>query len=106
MFVSLHGGRVARMAGLCYIHYVYSILVMTMQTGSIFENNRTQAVRLPTETRFPDNIRKVMVRVVGEDRILSPLDRCWDSFFLAQDAVSDDFLPERASQQQPEREPF
>lgn len=77
-----------------------------MQTGSVFENNRTQAVRLPAETRFPDGVRKVVVRVVGEDRILSPLDRSWDGFFLAPETVSDDFLPERASQHQSEREPF
>jgi len=38
------------------------------------------------------------------NRILSPLDRSWDSFFLGDEGISDDFLPERASQQQPERE--
>jgi len=77
-----------------------------MQTGSVFENNRTQAVRLPAETRFPDTIKKVVVRVVGEDRILSPLDRSWDTFFRGDEGVSDDFLAERASQHQAERESF
>ena len=27
-----------------------------MRKGSVFENNRTQAVRLPAETRFPDDV--------------------------------------------------
>ena len=79
---------------------------MAVSTGSVFENNRTQAVRLPAEMRFPPNVKKVIVRESGSERILSPLDRSWDSFFLATDSVSDDFLPERASQHQAERESF
>ena len=79
---------------------------MTIATGSIFENNRTQAVRLPAETRFPPEVRKVAVRVLGVERILAPVDRTWDSLFAAVVGVSEDFLPERASQQQREREPF
>ena len=72
--------------------------------GSVFENNRTQAVRLPLETRFPDGVKKVTVRVVGQDRILTPFENTWDSFFESKDRVSDDFMVERASQKQPERE--
>ena len=77
-----------------------------MATGSVFENNRTQAVRLPVETRFPKGVKKVNVRVVGQDRVLSPIEHTWDSFFLSEERVTDDFLTERASQDQPEREPF
>ena len=77
-----------------------------MSRGSVFVNNRTQAVRLPADTRFPDDVKQVNVRVVGKDRILSPVDRSWDSFFLSDDSVTDDFLEERASQQQAEREAF
>jgi antitoxin VapB len=77
-----------------------------MFIGSVFVNNRTQAVRLPADTRFPDTIKKVSVRVVGQDRILSPVDKSWDSFFLSSDTVSDDFMVERASQQQSDREAF
>jgi len=75
-----------------------------MALGSVFENNRTQAVRLPVETRFPEGIKKVTVRIVGLDRIISPADNTWDSFFLGKERVSDDFMTERASQEQPERE--
>jgi len=77
-----------------------------MSVGSVFVNNRTQAVRLPADTRFPDAIKKVAVRVVGQDRILSPVHKSWDSFFLSSDSVSDDFIEQRASQEQPEREAF
>jgi len=77
-----------------------------MQTGSVFVNNRTQAVRLPADTRFPDNVKKVNVRVVGKERILTPTESTWDSFFLSGEGVSDDFMNERASQEQSAREPL
>jgi antitoxin VapB len=75
-----------------------------MSTGSVFVNNRTQAVRLPADVRFPETVKKVTVRVVGKDRILSPVENTWDSFFLSEDHVTDDFMTERASQKQQERE--
>ena len=77
-----------------------------MSTGSIFINNRTQSVRLPADSRFPETVKKVFVRVVGHDRILSPVDNSWDSFFLSQERVTDDFMEERASQHQADREAF
>ncbi len=77
-----------------------------MATGSVFVNNRTQAIRLPAATRFPDEVKKVTVRVLGKDRILSPVENTWDSFFLSEDHVSDDFMEQRASQEQSERESF
>lgn len=77
-----------------------------MPTGSVFKNNRTQAVRLPVEARFPESVKKVNVRIVGSDRILSPVDKTWDSFFRDQEGVTDDFMNERASQEQSEREEF
>lgn len=77
-----------------------------MSVGSVFINNRTQSVRLPADSRFPEGVKKVLVRVVGEDRILSPINKTWDSFFLSDDHVSDDFMTERASQEQSKREDF
>lgn len=77
-----------------------------MDTGTVFKNNNTQAVRLPVEARFPDDVKKVVVRVVGKDRILTPVANSWDSFFLQGTAVTDDFMTERASHEQQEREAF
>lgn len=77
-----------------------------MAIGSVFENNRTQAVRLPVDSRFPKGVKKVFVRVVGMDRVLSPISNTWDSFFLSEERVTDDFMSDRASQEQPEREAF
>ncbi len=77
-----------------------------MRIGSVFVNNRTQAVRLPVETRFPGSVKKVVVRVVGKDRVLSPVENTWDTFFMSDEKVTDDFMTERASQEQQEREAF
>ena len=77
-----------------------------MALGSVFINNRTQAVRLPVESRFPENVKKVTVRVIGPDRVLSPVNKTWDTFFLSKERVSNDFMTERANQDQPEREPL
>lgn len=75
-----------------------------MIEASVFMTNRSQAVRLPAEVRFAEEIKKLSVRVLGSDRILSPLNQSWDSFFLNDQAVSDDFMNEREIAFQPERE--
>ena len=74
--------------------------------GSVFKDNGTQTVTLPDEVRFPGNVKEVIVRVVGPDRVLSPVDHTWDTFFLSEEHVTDDFMTERDSQEQQEREPF
>lgn len=75
-----------------------------MVTSSVFTNNRTQAVRLPVEMRLPEGVRQVDVRARGNERIISPVGQAWDSFFLDGPAASDDFMVQRASQTQAERE--
>ena len=75
-----------------------------MSIGTIFTNNRTQAVRLPLDVRLPEGVHKVEVRARGHERIIAPLGQSWDSFFLEVPAVSEDFMTERASQHQPDRE--
>lgn len=75
-----------------------------MSHGRVFNNNRTQNVRLPVDMRFPEEVKEVTVRVVGQDRVLSPLSHSWDSFFLSNECTSDDFMSERASQYQAQRD--
>ena len=77
-----------------------------MLQGSVFVNNKTQAIRLPVEARFDDSVKRVIIRKVGKERILSPIENTWDSFFLSEDGVSDDFLSERAEQTESIREAF
>jgi len=75
-----------------------------MSIGTVFINNRTQAVRLPLDVRLPEGVKKVEIRAKGNERIIAPIGQTWDSFFLDGPTVTDDFLVERASQQQADRE--
>ena len=75
-----------------------------MLTGSKFLNNRTHVARLSTKARIPNDVKRVVVRIVGNDRILTPIEHTWDSFFLSAERVSDDFMSVRAFQTQSERE--
>lgn len=75
-----------------------------MAASTVFTNNRTQAVRLPAELRFPESVKRVEVRAVGNERVIVPIDQAWDSFFLNSPQPSEDFMAERASQTQSERE--
>lgn len=76
---------------------------MTAQ-ATIFMNNRSQAVRLPAEMRFGDDVKKLRVRALGAERILAPADRVWDSFFLHEAPADDDFMNERVEQRPAPRE--
>lgn len=75
-----------------------------MGISTVFINNRTQAVRIPADVRLPENVKQVTVRAIGKERIISPLESTWDSFFINPLKVTDDFMPERATQTQDERE--
>jgi len=77
-----------------------------MGTGTVFTYNRNQTVSLPLEAHFPEHVKTVSVRVVGQDRILSPTVKSWGSFFLPANTATDDYMPERASQEQLVRESF
>ena len=72
----------------------------------LFLSNRSQAVRIPADLRLPESVKEVEVRACGQERIIAPAGRGWDSFFLDGPSVSDDFLQERASQEQADREAF
>lgn len=74
-----------------------------MTIASIFKTNQTQAVRLPKAVAFPENVKQVEVKVVGNTRILSPVGSAWDYFF-ENIKVSDDFMNERNQPIPQERE--
>ena len=76
-----------------------------MPTGTIFEQNGSQAVSLPSDTQFPRNVKKVNVRARGPDRILTPEGQVWDSFFLTHSRVSADFLTNYPAQDEIPQQP-
>jgi antitoxin VapB len=77
-----------------------------MAITTVFINNRSQAIRLPADLRLPEGVKRVDVRAVGNERVIAPVGQTWNSFFLGQEPLGDDFMSERASQQQPARENF
>jgi antitoxin VapB len=56
--------------------------------------------------RFQEYFKKVIFRTASKDRTISPFGYTWDSFFLSEDRVSEDFMNERAIQIRFEREDF
>jgi antitoxin VapB len=61
-----------------------------MMTAKVFENGRSQAVRLPKECRFDSD--ELMVNKIGDVVILMSKDNKWDSFMQAIDMFSEDFM--------------
>ena len=61
-----------------------------MMTAKVFENGRSQAVRLPKECRF--NTDEVAVNRIGDIVLLMPKTNKWTSFMQAIDMYSDDFM--------------
>ena len=77
--------------------------VIIMMTAKVFENGRSQAIRLPKECRFTSD--EVMVNKIGDIVILLPKENKWDSFMRAIDMFSDDFMVDgRATDMVQERE--
>lgn len=63
-----------------------------MKTSKVKHEHNAQLVELPPEAQFPDSVTQVTVRINGADRILSPVTKNWDSFFLQGLSVTDDFM--------------
>ncbi len=76
---------------------------MNAQT-TIFKSNRSQAVRIPKEMAFPEGVKKVVVRRVGQSLVITPAEALWDDFF---DLPGCPDFPDRPPQGElQEREPF
>jgi antitoxin VapB len=73
----------------------YLIMITAMSITTAFTNNRSQAVRLPADARLPEGVRKVQARARKLDRIISPTDHSWNSFFLDGPMPTEDFMAER-----------
>ncbi|PJI50922.1 MAG: AbrB/MazE/SpoVT family DNA-binding domain-containing protein [Pseudomonas sp.] len=76
-----------------------------MEQGSVFQSNRSQAIRLPKAVALPDEVKRVDVVAVGRTRIITPAGESWDSWFDG-DNVSADFMSEREQPADQEREGF
>lgn len=73
-----------------------------MTRTTLFQSNRSQAVRLPKDVAFPEGVRSVTIVREGRRRVIMPSDAAWDDFFAAEGVD----LPERDQPATQERESF
>ena len=64
-----------------------------MDTAKIFQNGKSQAIRLPKEYRFHGT--KVYIRRVGNAVVLIPEEDSWQTLVESLDKCSDDFMADR-----------
>jgi antitoxin VapB len=67
---------------------------MNRHTARIGKNNRAQVVTIPLEYRFPEGMKEVFIRKIGEEVVLSPRPVDWSDFLASDLRASDDFLTE------------
>jgi len=63
----------------------------TVITTIIIENGN-QVIPLTGDACYSETVKKVSVRVRGNERIITPIGHTWDHFFLNGPAVSDDLM--------------
>lgn len=71
-----------------------------MMTAKIFENGRSQAVRLPKEYRFHTD--EVAISKIGDIVMLMPKTNKWNSFLQAVNMFSSDFMEDGRPDQIPQ----
>jgi len=64
-----------------------------MNTAKLFQNGKSQAVRLPKEYRFSG--AEVYIKRIGRNVLLIPKDNPWASLAGSLDKFSSDFMAER-----------
>ncbi|MDB5429097.1 MAG: SpoVT/AbrB protein [Caulobacter sp.] len=52
-----------------------------MNRTTIFQTNRSQAVRLAKDVAFPAGVKEVVVLREGARRVIVPANAVWDDFF-------------------------
>jgi len=73
-----------------------------METAKLFQNGKSQAVRLPKAYRFDGDL--VYIKRVGKSVTLLPYSAPWDSLLASLDLFSSDFMSERLQPPPQERE--
>ena len=64
-----------------------------MNTAKLFQNGKSQAVRLPKEYKFTG--AEVYIKRIGRNVLLIPKDNPWASLAGSLDKFSSDFMAER-----------
>lgn len=67
-------------------------------------NNKTQAVRLPKDVAFPDDVTEVEIQVIGEARLITPKGRSVEHWLEHGRRASPDFMLDREQPPAQERD--
>lgn len=71
-----------------------------MQTAKLFQNGRSQAVRLPKEFQFSG--KDVLIQKVGDAVILFPHEKEWEVFLQGVYGFTPDFMEDGRDQGEPQ----
>jgi antitoxin VapB len=71
-----------------------------MQTAKLFQNGRSQAVRLPKEYQFSGD--DVFIQKHGNAVLLIPHGKAWEVFMEGLNGFSDDFMIDGRNQGEPQ----
>jgi len=83
-----------------------SVTATGVRRAALFRNGANQAVRLPQELRFSQEVKEVRIRRQGDGLLISPIRPDWTSFFCLQVEVPEDFLEQRDLSPSQSREPL
>ena len=72
-----------------------------MQSAKLFQNGRSQAVRLPKEFQFSGD--EVFIQRHGDAVILIPHEKAWEVFMEGINSFSDDFMKNGRDQGQDQK---
>jgi len=72
-----------------------------METAKLFQNGKSQAVRLPKEFRFVGD--RVYIKRVGHAVVLMPYASAWNTLLESLTHFSEDFMSEHAQPSAQER---
>jgi antitoxin VapB len=76
-----------------------------MEKGTVFQTNRSQAIRLPKAVALPSDVRQVDIVAVGRIRVITPAGESWDEWFDNY-KVTPGFMNDREQPEMQAREAF
>ena len=67
-----------------------------METAKVFENGRSQAVRIPKRFRFSGD--EVFIQKIGDVILLTPKEKAWETFLEGLNGFTEDFFQDGRQQ--------
>ncbi len=65
---------------------------MPIVIATVITKNGSQVIPLNGNACYSESVKKISVRVRGNERIITPIGHTWDHFFQNGPAMSEDFM--------------